>query len=105
MQTCKGENDVLVGRPIDLAAIREKGGVLTRITATEDIYIDNPDAPWPSARVLLYRKGDYVREDDAVFLGLVDRPVVPPADKAKRGPREVPAGRASRDRALNVKED
>jgi len=62
---------------------------------------------------VLYRKGDFIREQDVKALGL-DKPKTkaietPPADKAKRGPRDAPkrsrAGAASRDKALSEKSD
>lgn len=100
---CRGQNEPLVGRPIELAAIREKGGVVTRVQAQEDIYIDKPGQI--GARTLLYKAGDYVREEDLEALGLGDtqaKPAAePPEDKAKRGPREGAKKRASRDKALS----
>jgi len=49
---------------------------------------------------LLYRKGDYIRAEDAEMLGLA-QPQTLVKDKAKRGPRELPKGPASRDKALS----
>jgi len=50
----------------------------------------------------LYRKGDVIRDEDMESLGLVPPPrsVPPVQDKARRGPREVRKGPASRDQAL-----
>jgi hypothetical protein len=71
------------------------------IKAPTDIYQDVPGLP--GTRRLLYKAGDYVREADAEVLGLTSKAKAsPPADKAKRGPREPSKRktRASRDKAL-----
>ena len=81
---------------------------MTRIRAEEDILVEKPGQL--GAYTILYRKGDYVREEDLERLGLSQKPqakarVAPPEDKAKRGPREGGKTRkrsaASRDKALN----
>lgn len=74
------------------------------VRAEEDILQDVPGMPGLSR--VLYRKGDFVREEDAEALGLKKKAVAaPPKDKAKRGPREPAKGRASRDKALTKKEE
>lgn len=75
------------------------------VRAEEDILQDVPGMPGLSR--VLYRKGEFIREDDAEVLGLTQRKaaVAPPQDKAKRGPREQSKQRASRDKALTKKEE
>ncbi|HET9666960.1 MAG TPA: hypothetical protein VFP09_09400, partial [Desertimonas sp.] len=106
--SCRGANEPLVGRPLELAAIQERAdGTMTRVRAEEDILRAKPGQV--GAYEVLYHKGDYVREEDLEALGLGGKAAKPKAapaeDKAKRGPREAPK-RASRDKALSEpKED
>lgn len=101
--TCKGGNEPYVGTPLSLAAFVERSdGTVTRIRAKEKIYRDKPGIP--GARELLYNEGDYIRDEDAKALGLLEEEVKPkaakapakkaaakgPRDKALRGPRETP---------------
>jgi hypothetical protein len=105
---CTGANEPYVGRPLELAAVRERAdGTLTRIRAEEDILRPKPGQI--GAYEVLYRKGDYIREEDAEALGIKPKAkaaAAPPEDKAKRGPRDAPKRtRASRDKALNGQEE
>jgi hypothetical protein len=76
---------------------------MTRVQATEDILIAKPGQV--GAYELLYKAGDYIREEDLEALGLSqERAKIQPQaeDKAARGPREAPKQvRASRDKALS----
>lgn len=105
-----GQNEPFVGRPIDLAAqVKQRDGSMTLLRAKEQIWKDHPTSP--GAKELLYNVGDFVREEDALALGLITDKgnVMPnravegdeahrkpkpstttvPRDKAMRGPREA----------------
>src|SRR5262245_45011284 len=101
-QTCKGENEVFVGRPIDLAAFVERPEGTTALRAKEQIWVERNDGM--GTKTLLYNTGDLIRATDAEALGLTAGTVKPTfADKAKRGPdgeAESTTAKVPRDKAL-----